>query len=110
MASNTMLPDEIRPLPASTCFSDEGVALYEKSFTEHYKGWAAVLQQNHERLARGQYSLHWLQTDGSPWGRRAKPSSRGLTYTDTYRLPTSGEIPRIATWKSFAPRGAIRDP
>jgi hypothetical protein len=51
-----------------------------------------------------------MNTDGSPWGRRAKPSSRGLTYQDTNRLPTDGEIPALATWRNFAPRGSIREP
>jgi len=103
----------IAPLPPESTperpVTDEGVAQYEKNFREHYTEWAAVLQRNAERLARGKYSLHWLETDGANWGRRAKPSSRGLTYDDVNRVKGYGEAPATATWLNFAPRGAVRE-
>ncbi|HVP31556.1 MAG TPA: ferritin-like domain-containing protein [Myxococcota bacterium] len=100
---------EIAPLPPERPLSEEGLAHYEASFRQHYTEWAAVLQRNAERLARGQYSLHWLDTEGANWGRRAKPSSRGLTYDDVNRVRAYGEPPETATWLNFAPRGAVRD-
>lgn len=102
--------DELKPLPGAHAHSEEGVARYEAAFRDHYKEWAALLQRNAERLASGRYSLHWLNTDGAAWGRRAKPSSRGLTYTDINNVKGYGELPELATWKNFAPRGAVREP
>src|SRR5690606_19686867 len=69
-----------------------------------------VLQENVERIKRGRYSLHWLDTSGANWGRRAKPSARGLTYTDVNRVRGYGELPVVADWLNFAPRGAVREP
>ena len=37
--------------------------------------------------------MHWLNTDGAAWGRRAKPSSRGLTYTDINNVKGYGDLP-----------------
>ena len=39
-------------------------------------GRTEILEANHHRLAKGEVSLHWMNTDGGNWGRRAKPSSR----------------------------------
>jgi hypothetical protein len=101
----------LKPLPPTLPLTEEGLAHYEQTFGQHYREWSAILQENAERLTRGQFSLHWLDTKGSSWGaRRAKPSSRGLTYTDTNRLPSAGEPPAHATWRNFAPRGSIREP
>jgi hypothetical protein len=97
------------PLPPPSDDAD-ALARYETTFRQEYTQWAAVLQQNAERLAAGKYSLHWLDTSGANWGRRAKPSSRGLTYTDVNQVKPYGDMPRIATWKNFAPRGAVREP
>ncbi len=101
--------DTLRPLPA-TGLHDEEVARYEEAFVRHHSEWAAILQRNAERLARGRYSLHWLDTSQAHWGRRAKPSSRGLTYGDVNQVPGYGELPAVADWKSFAPRGSVREP
>ena len=48
-------------------------------------------------MKKGTYSLHWMNTDKANWGRRAKPSSRGLTYTDINNVPGYGAIPEKAT-------------
>jgi hypothetical protein len=89
---------------------DGGLERYERDFRQRYGEWAAILERNVERLMRGQYSLHWLDTDGAHWGRRAKPSSRGLTYTDVNRVPGYGEMPEIADWRNFTARGSVREP
>jgi hypothetical protein len=98
----------LRPLPAAGLHEEE-VGRYEEAFRRHYAEWAAILQRNAERLARGRYSLHWLDTEQAHWGRRARPSSRGLTYADVNQVPGYGELPAVADWKNFAPRGAVRD-
>jgi len=100
----------IQPLPLSPLLGEEAVAHYEESFRRHYGEWAALLERNAERLRRGEYSLHWLDTDGANWGRRAKPSSRGLTYTDINHVKGYGEQPEQARWLNFAPRGSVREP
>jgi hypothetical protein len=102
--------DEIHSPSGAHEQTEAGVARYETAFRDEYKEWAALLQRNAERLAKGSYSLHWLNTDGAAWGRRAKPSSRGLTYTDINHVKGYGDLPELATWKNFAPRGSVRDP
>jgi hypothetical protein len=100
--------EQIAELPPSSRADDLG--RYESSFRNEYAEWMALLQRNAERLARGQYSLHWLDTSRASWGRRAKPSSRGLTYTDVNNVKPYGEQPSHAVWRNFTPRGAVRDP
>ena len=90
--------------------ADDGLAAYEHAFRTEHPEWSALLQENAERLASGRYSLHWLDTGGAAWGRRAKPSSRGLTYTDVNNVKGYGDPPAEASWRNFAPRGAVRDP
>lgn len=102
--------DSMRPLPPAHALTEEGLERYEEAFRSHYKAWAEVLARNAERIRRGRYSLHWLETEGARFGRRAKPSSRGLTYEDVHRLPGYGALPERASWRNFAPRGAVRDP
>jgi len=89
---------------------EEALARYEAEFRQHYTQWMEILQRNAERLARGQFSLHWMDTSGAQWGRRAKPSSRGLTYADINRVPGYGDVPELASWLNFAPRGSVREP
>lgn len=106
-------PASVDPLaapPPAHALTEEGLARYEDSFRHHYGEWAAILARNAERLSRGSYSLHWLDTEGAAWGRRAKPSSRGLTYTDVNQVKGYAELPERATWLNFAPRGAVREP
>jgi len=100
---------ETRPLPPAHALTEEGLERYESSFREQYQQWAQLLARNAERLARGSYSLHWLDTDGANWGKRAKPSSRGLTYTDVNQVRGYGEQPVRADWLNFAPRGSVRE-
>jgi len=97
------------PLPSDQPMHPTTVDAYEKAFEAHQQVWGEILNENAERLARGSYSLHWMNTDGGHWGKRAKPSSRGLTMTDVNKYKSTGEVPTMATWKNFAPRGAIRD-
>ena len=89
---------------------EDALAAYEAEFLRNDTTWSTILQANAERMGRGEYSLHWLQTDGIEWGRRVKPSSRGLTYTDINHSPNAGSPPALATWLNFAPRGSIREP
>ena len=107
--SSPVRSDPIQPLPAPG-LSEEGLARYEATFRKNYQEWAELLGRNHARLHSGSYSLHWLDTEGAAWGRRAKPSSRGLTYTDINHVKGYGEPPETATWLNFTPRGAVRDP
>ncbi len=104
------LPADIKPLPPALPLNEEGLLHYEQKYGVHYRIWSEILTANLERLASGTHSLHWLETDGTDWGKRARPSSRGLTYTDINRLSAYGTMPEIATWKSFAPRGSVREP
>ena len=102
--------EQLRPLPGAAPRHEPELARYEESFRRHNTRWAEILQRNAARLASGRYSLHWLNTDGANWGRRARPSSRGLTYTDVNQVPGYGDVPQVATHLDFTPRGSLRDP
>ncbi|MCC6706740.1 MAG: ferritin-like domain-containing protein [Gammaproteobacteria bacterium] len=101
---------DMSPLPIVANLDDEGLAQYEANYTSRFKVWAEVLERNVENIHRGSYSLHWMNTDKANWGKRAKPSSRGMTYTDINRIRGYGEVPDKAEWFNFAPRGAVREP
>lgn len=101
---------EIDPLPPGTPLDEASLEQYESTYRRYHQVWGEVLNRNIERIQAGQYSLHWLDTDNANWGRRAKPSSRGLTYTDVNRVRPYGQMPEVAEWKNFAPRGSVRDP
>jgi hypothetical protein len=106
--SQPVLAAPTTPPPATE--ADAGLARYQATFSQEHRQWSEILQRNAERMARGQYSLHWLENDGPNWGRRAKPSSRGLTYTDINNVKGYGDVPAIATWQNFTARGSIREP
>ncbi len=108
--SDAVRVHELDPLPAALALHEEGLARYEDAFRNHYKAWSEVLERNVSRVKRGEYSLHWLDTTQANWGRRAKVSSRGLTYTDIHNVRGYGSLPDRAEWFNFAPRGAVRDP
>ena len=110
MATDPIRVEHLNPLPTDRDLTGENLAEWEQRFGEHRQIWGELLQKNAERLMSGSFSLDWMNTDGSHWGKRAKPSSRGLTYTDINNVPTTGEMPERATWRSFAPRGSIREP
>jgi hypothetical protein len=97
---------EAPPRPELT---PETVEAYERRFLEDHRRWMEILERNAERLARGQYSLEWLSTDGAHWGRRAKPSSRGLTFTDVHNVKGYGDVPARVVWRNFAARGSVRE-
>ena len=78
--------ENLKPLNQPYLMDEAQLAEYEASYRNDYHAWAQVLSENVERIRRGSYSLHWLNTDGGNWGKRAKPSSRGLTYTDINRV------------------------
>ena len=99
---------EMKPLPA--VLHEQELAGYEAAYRNHYQAWAEVLARNVEAIRRGSYSLHWMETGEARWGKRAKPSSRGMTYADINRIRGYGDMPEQATWFNFAPRGAVRDP
>ena len=101
--------ERIQPLPGEAPVHETELAAYEERFRRQHTKWAEILHRNAERLASGRHSLHWLDTDGAHWGRRARPSSRGLTYTDVNQVPGYGEVPATATHLDFTPRGAVRD-
>ncbi len=103
-------PTDLSPLPSDQVIPSEGLESYERAFGEKMTTWAEILQENHQRLQAGSFSLHWMETEKANWGQRSKPSSRGLTYSDTNNVKSYGEIPEQATALNFAPRGSVRDP
>lgn len=105
-------PENLKPLEPEHAYlmNEEQLSHYEATFRKDYQTWAEILGENVERIRRGSYSLHWMNTEGGHWGKRAKPSSRGLTYTDINRIRGYGDIPEKADWFNFAPRGSIREP
>jgi hypothetical protein len=90
--------------------ADAALEAYEIDFRQRHQEWMAVLARNAERLTRGEFSLHWLNTDDAAWGRRAQPSARGLTYADINCVEPYGDVPAEATWRNFTARGSVRDP
>jgi hypothetical protein len=104
--SQATLRNEARPAASP---SPETLDAYERRFREEHQRWMEILQRNAERLARGQYSLEWLNTDEANWGRRAKPSSRGLTFADINTVKGYGDVPAHVVWRNFAARGSVRD-
>src|SRR5262249_42030031 len=101
--------DEAARLDVPQPPDDEELARYEHRFREEQQRWQEILHRNAERLARGEYSLAWLDTDGANWGRRAKPSSRGLTFMDVHNVKGYGDVPKHVVWRNFAARGSVRD-
>ncbi len=111
MSFNPVRAADIEPPPVEVPLHEDALAAYEQTFQARAGIWAELLQESCDRLASGKYSLHWLDGRANGWGaRRAQPSSRGLLYQDINRLKATGIIPKIADWKNFAPRGAIREP
>jgi hypothetical protein len=110
MSQSFARPNEILPLPVTGHMTAEALASYEAYFGHHANIWTQILEENVARLSRGSYSLHWMDTSQANWGKRAKPSSRGMTYTDINRVAPYGEIPRVGNWPNFAPRGSVREP
>jgi hypothetical protein len=108
MSANPLPLDATRV--AASDQAAEELARYETAFRTQYAEWTALLQRNAERLGAGRYSLHWMDTSNANWGRRAKTSSRGLTYTDVNAVKPYGDVPAHAVWKNFTPRGAVREP
>lgn len=106
--SDVILPNDIKPFPTTLPLDEEGLAHYEQAFGQHYRQWGEILERNVDRMTKGSFSLEWMNRDD--WGRRAKPSSRGLTYTDINKGFPGSEVPERADWLNFAPRGSIREP
>lgn len=79
-------------------------------FEAHRAVWGEMLTANVERIQAGSASFHWLSTEGSNWGTKVQPSSRGLTMNDINRPAVYGDQPAVATWRNFAPRGSVREP
>ncbi|MEQ8659644.1 MAG: hypothetical protein RLW62_02385 [Gammaproteobacteria bacterium] len=88
------------PLPSA--LENDALARYEAAYRNHHDAWAEVLNRNVEAIRRGSYSLHWLDTTQARWGKRARPSSRGMTYADINRIRGYGDLPAQATWLNFA--------
>ena len=68
--------DSLRPLPPSPSMNEEAVATYESEFKQYATKWPEILDRNAERMKRGSYSLHWMNTErprgaGAPSRRRA---------------------------------------
>lgn len=102
-------PERLPAPPVDFDMGAEETAAYEEKFRGYYDRWGALLSANLERLNRGSYSLAWMDTAGSHWGTKVKPSSRGLTYADIDRPKGYGTIPDHTEWRNFAPRGSVRE-
>ncbi|MCH8258555.1 MAG: hypothetical protein IIA75_11740 [Proteobacteria bacterium] len=102
--------EDMAPLPTGVSLNEEALERYENAYRNHYQAWGEILNRNIESITKGSYSLHWLDTDKANWGRRAKPSARGLTYTDINNIRGYGQMPDRAEWLNFAPRGSVREP
>ena len=61
---------------------------------------------NWERLRKGSFDLSWIHPPKEHLGAKARPSARGLTWTDINKDPRYGTIPSKASNLGFAPRGA----
>lgn len=96
--------------PAMEGLSEEGLAAYLEKFNRDRQIWGELLNRNVERIRKGSYSLHWMNTEGSGWGTQVKASSRGLLMSDINRPKFYGQVPETATWRNFAPRGSVREP
>ena len=102
--------EDMAPLPTGVSLNEEALEQYENAYRNHYQAWGEILNRNIESITKGSYSLHWLDTDKANWGRRAKPSARGMTYTDINNIRGYGQMPDRAEWLNFAPRGSVREP
>ena len=70
--------ENMRPLPGDKPMHPETVSAYEQAFEKPPASLGGrSLRRTCERLASGSYSLHWMDTDGGRWGKRAKPSVPG---------------------------------
>ncbi len=100
-------------IDAGDLFDFEGdeaaLAAYIEKFDGHRQIWGDLLTENLDRLHAGSLSLEWMNTEGSNWGTKVKPSSRGLTMADINRPAAYGDVPPVASYMNFAPRGSIRD-
>jgi hypothetical protein len=101
--------DTLAAPPTEVPLGEEELEAYEAKFRGYYQIWGELLEENMERLRKGSYSLHWLNTDNANWGTKVKPSSRGLTGPDLNRPAAYGTIPEHTNWQNFAPRGSVRD-
>jgi len=111
--SNVIENLEVAPVPDWEEVDDDELADLEAlkaQFSRDRERWAEFHQQNVDRIARGSFSLAWMDTEGSNWGTQVKPSSRGLTYDDINRPRCYGTIPEKAEYRNMTPRGAVREP
>jgi hypothetical protein len=100
--------ENLQAPPAAVDLEAHELEIWEQKFQRDKQVWGELLLENIERLERGSYSLHWTNTEGGGWGTRARPSSRGLTYTDINRPKHYGTIPDRAEHRDLSPRGSIR--
>ncbi|MGH9000883.1 MAG: ferritin-like domain-containing protein [Acidimicrobiia bacterium] len=113
--SNTIENVPVAPVPewnsdALTEREVEGFAAFTEQWNHDRAQWAEFDQANRDRLAAGKLSLEWMNTDGSNWGTKVKPSSRGLTMDDINRPRCYGTVPGTTTYRDTTPRGSVREP
>ncbi len=112
MTSVENIVGDLAPLPTDA-MSDPAIATDTREYIHRYRNvhqqWGELLQKNLDRLDRGSFDLGWMDLEGSNWGTKVKPSSRGLTYTDMNRSKAYGTIPEVTEFRNFAPRGSVRD-
>jgi hypothetical protein len=101
---------DLKLTPSDIPLAGDDLARFETSFEHTKEVWGELLEENGNRLQKGNLSLHWMNTEGSAWNKsRVKPSSRGLTLMDINRPDVYGTVPKIAPHRKFASRGSIRD-
>lgn len=111
--SNVIENLEVAPTPVWEEVDDDEQArlsAFTAQFERDRERWAEFHQQNIDRLAKGSFSLGWMNTEGSNWGTAVKASSRGLTYDDINRPRCYGTIPERAEYRNMTPRGSVREP
>ena len=55
--------------------TSEGIgeaAAYVKKFDIEQTTWRELLEENVDRIRRGAFSFHWLETKGSGWGTKER--------------------------------------
>src|SRR5687767_13195083 len=99
------------PLPTHNR-EGELCAAYEAAFATDKESWIALAAPAVERLEKGSFSLHWMDTEGGAWGTKVQPSSRGLTFMDCNRSKAYGTVADSVpdAYRNLTPRGSIRAP
>jgi hypothetical protein len=101
------------PAPDWAAEEEALLAEYESYYERDKEVWLeALAAPTVERLRRGSLDLAWMDTTGSHWGTKVKPSPRGLTVMDINRSKAYGTPPDKVDeiYRNLTPRGSVREP